>query len=193
MTTQRRRILGAGLVLAFAALVLIDRIGAAGQTPDDAAPSQADLLAQEAALTSRMRAEADLLERRRAALEEVEAAWSDFRARMIVAGSADIAFARLREIVEAEMTDRGLRMASASALPVESPLEDEPLRVVGMRVEFDTIDAQRVYALVDHLENMREVAAGVRSVRIVGPGRLGRARAGVVVELRALAWIGQGV
>ena len=191
MTEGRRRALGLVAVAALAAVVAWDRFSATGAAADDAAPpSSADLLAQEATLTARMRAEADALDERRAALADIEAAWSASRERMIGAGSADIAFARLREIVEAAMTDLGLRMTSAASRPVETPLEDEPLRVIGLRLDFNTTDTQRVYALVDRLENLREAAAVVDTVRVVGPGRLGAPSADVTIELRALAWIG---
>lgn len=191
MTENRRRALGLVAVAALAAVVAWDQLSGAGSAADDAAgPSSADLLAQEASLTARMRAEADALDDRRAALADIEAAWSESRERMIGAGSADIAFARLREIVEAAMTDLGLRMTSAGSLPVDTPLEGEPLRVIGLRLDFETTDTQRVYALVDRLENLQEAAAVVNTVRIVGPGRLGQPRADVTIELRALAWIG---
>lgn len=191
MTEGRRRLLGVVAVGALAGLVAWDRFSGAGSGADDAgAPSSADLLAQEASLTARMRVEAEALEDRRAALAEMEEAWASSRERMISAGSADIAFARLREIVEAHMTDMGLRMTSAASRPVATPLEDEPLRVIGVRLEFDTTDTQRVYALIDRLENLQEAAAVVDTVRVVGPGRLGQPRASVTIDLRALAWIG---
>jgi hypothetical protein len=193
VTDARRTVIGLVLVGALGVVVAIDRFSGGAESAAADAPSQADLLAQEASLTARMRAEAAALDDRRAALAEAEGAWTSARERMIGAGSADIAFARLREIVDGAMTDLDLRMASAGALPVETPMEGEPLRVVGLRAEFEAVDPQRVYTLIDRLENLPETAASVQSVRIAGPGRLGRGVATVTIELRALAWIGPEV
>ncbi|MFG0275110.1 MAG: hypothetical protein ACF8QF_08635 [Phycisphaerales bacterium] len=193
MTDTRRTVIGLALVGALAAIVAVDRFSGGAAGAETEAPSQADILAQEASLTARMRAEADALDGRRATLDEAESAWAAARERMIGAGSPDIAFARLREIVDGVMTDLDLRMASASALPVETPMEGESLRVVGVRVEFEAADPQRIYTLIDRLEHLPEAAASVQSVRIGGPGRLGRGSATVVIELRALAWIGPDV
>ena len=186
MTARARRIALLVLMGALTILVAVDHFAAPGVA---SAPREAAALGSEAALTARVVAEAASLDGWRDARSSAERAWTDARRRMIAAGSADIAYARLRELVLAAMTDLGLTLDASSALPPAAPLEGEPLRVVGVRIECSSPAAAPIHALIDRIENLPEATAHVEALRIVGPGRAGRPAASVTIDIRALAWI----
>jgi hypothetical protein len=192
--TKRTALLLVAL-LAVGALVVLDRMSGSGGAAEgeDAPASLADRYRQEASRAAVVAAGLESAQAWEDALADAERRWDEASGRMIHAGSVDIAFVRLREVVESAMRDVGLRLDSSVALPVEAPMEGEALRVIGMRMEFLSTDPQGVYTLVDRLENLPEVATNVAGLRVAGPGRLGRDQVSVVIELRALAWIGPEV
>lgn len=185
----RTIVLGVALAV-IAGLVIIDRASEGGDA-ESVSGAQSRYL-QEASLVADMQAALAHNDEWSDALATSTDAFAASAERLLVAESEDIAFVRLREIVQATMSDLGLTDGAASALPAQTPLAGEPLRVVGLRLEFETNDPNLAYRFVDRLENLSQLRASVESISIVGPGRLGRPRATVTLDLRALAWIGRG-
>jgi hypothetical protein len=190
MTKNTRTALLGVTLVAVAGVVITDR--ASNGADSDAASDAQSRYLQEASLVTDMQAALAQKDEWSSALAESTDAFANSADRLLVAESEDIAFVRLRDFVQATMSDLGLSDGAASALPARTPLAGEPLRVVGLRLEFQTNDPSLAYRLVDRLENLAQVRANVESINIVGPGRLGRPRATVTLDLRALAWIGRG-
>lgn len=190
--TQRRAMLIA-LAAALAVAVLYDRLSVAGADAESSGDaSMVDAYLAQAAVTEKSERLVNQADDWNRLLEDAQARWASVRERMIEAPSAEIASARLTQIIERIMRDMDLSLTVSDALPVRRPLEDEPLHVIGLSVSFSALNPDVVMRLVDRLENLPEVRTNLARLQISGPGRRLRAGVEVTIELRALAWIPQG-
>ncbi len=116
-------------------LTVFDRGARSGDVADDAGP--ASRYVREAALAGDMAAALAESEAWEQAAADAEGAFAQVAERLLIGESEDIVFVRLREIVRAEMADLGLVVSGASALDAATPLANEPIRVIGLHLEFE--------------------------------------------------------
>lgn len=197
MRPARRSAMLVGAALLLTALVIADQAGlfasggaggagGAGAGGGARAPyiEQAALTAQTSALVEQGPQWAQLR-------ETLEAERDGAMRRMIVAPSGELAAARLRGMVESAMSELGLRLTSSAAIRPDTPLEGSPLRVIGLTLDFDAVDPDAVFALVERLENLPDARTTINSISLSGPMRMGREGLTVSMELRALSMVVQ--
>jgi len=125
-------------------------------------------------------------------LSQAQQAWQAAAARMIPAPSPELASARLRDMVQQVMTDLGVRLDASSALPVVTPVQNQPVRVIGLSLNFSAANPQEIYLLVDRLENLPDVMAFLPRISVRGPGRGLNHRLNVSMQIRAMSVIKPG-
>lgn len=183
-------LVGAGLLTL---LVVVDRFaGGSGDEPDSEEMSVSEAYLARAGAADRQRRLAEQEDEWRAALAESQSAWDDARKRMIHAPSAEVASSRLRDMVETAMRDLGLRLAASNPVQARATVDGEPVRIIGLTLNFEAPNPDAVYRLIDRLENLPDAATNIASLNLAGPGPLPTG-GGVTVtaELQALAFIGQ--
>ncbi len=194
-----------GVVVVLGAVVLGRQFigaGTGGEEGGDEAPSARERYLDAVALTQRQRALLDAAESWRAALAGAEQAWDSASRELVRARTVELAEATFRERVLAEVKD--LRFSESSANSVAVPVESNPasasggapadavVRAIGLRVDVRTDTPGEVYRLIDRIENLADVRAGVVGVQIKGPG-LAQLPAEVTatIDVRAVALIGE--
>ncbi len=192
MPNRTRLIIGGVAIGALATLVAADRAGALGGGEESAGGAREAYLAQ-AAVVQRARGLVAQADEWRALLAQAREQWESARERMITAPSAEVATARLRDIVESTMAALDLTLDASSAGAVRSPLPDEPVRVIGLSFDFTALNPDVVHRLIDRLENLPDVVTNISSLSVNGPGprAMGAGGVRVTVELEALAWLGE--
>ena len=180
------------IVAVLMVLVLRDRSTAGADTVAPASPRQSYLEAS--ALTGSIEA---LIARRDewdAAHGQAQRAWDIAMTTIIRAPSVNVAESSLRAFLEDEMRDAGLTLSVSSPLARQAPIEGEPLRIIGLTLDFDAPNPDTVYTLLDRIENATASGPSPRMVitdlEIRGPGRTGRDGLHVKMDVAAMAWIG---
>jgi len=186
---KSRRLVWLALVAGLlAALVAVDRL-LLRQSDQDNATTASQPLVEKAAQLAKAKAIAHQEERWRKALDAEEAQVQEARQRMIQAPSVDVAGAKLRQVVQEVMREVGVTLDVSDEAPSRAVLEGEPVRLVGLQLQFRTSDPETLYALIDRLENRPDLLTNVSRVRILGPGRSGGSGLEVTMDLEALSWI----
>lgn len=191
MTRDQRRkamLVGAAGVLAIG--VALDRAGffsTAGGEGSDA--DRAASYLQQAALVERNAQLAHYSDAWQDVLAESRSAFQRAVATMIVAPSPELAADRLRRQAEAAMNDLGIKLTVSAVTPARTPLENEPLRVVGLQLDFDAPNPDVVFRLIDRLENLPDTRTHIGSLALTGPGPGVRTGLRVSMKLEALALI----
>lgn len=166
------------------------------------APSAKERYLEAVALSRRQRALLDNAEAWRGALAGAERAWDTVRREAVRARTVELAEASFRERVLAEVKDLRFTDGAANSVPVPvegvaagtgaAPAGLPAVRAIGLRVEVRTDSPAEVYRLIDRIENLPDVRAGVVGVEIKGPG-LAQTPPGVsaTIDVRAVALIGE--
>jgi len=192
MTPDNRRktiMLGAAGLLAV--VVLVDRAGLfASSGAEEGADARQAYLAQ-ATLVERTRGMVEQEEEWRELLTRSRESWESVRPRLIHGTSAELAAGRLRDMTEAILRDLDLRIDSSRTLQVRTPLEGEPVRVIGLALDIHAPSPDVLYRAIDRLENIEEAMTNIERINVQGPGLRGAPGVRVSLNLRALAWIGQ--
>jgi len=178
------------LVVVLVAMVLLvtqDR----SSSKDPAAPSlsPAATYRQASDLTRSAESMAAQRDRWRIARDEAQSAWAIARESIIDAPSVNVAESALRAFVEEVMRDAGLTLSVSSPLARDTPIEGEPLRVVGLTLDFDAPNPDTLDILLDRIEN-GPIRTHITDLEVRGPGRAGRQGLRVKMDVAAMAWIG---
>jgi len=189
MSNDKKRLaVIAVLAVLLAGLVIADRMGGpaagAASSPAESYREQAQTTAQMRAVVQQQPEWAALGDRAAGRMERAVES-------MIVARSAELATARLRDRVEQEMRDRGLRLDSTDSPDIRAPLEGAPVREIGLSIRFTADNPDVVHTLIDRLENLDEPRMTVRRLTIVGPGASPRRGVDVTLDVEALAFVQQ--
>jgi len=187
---RKAMLLGSAALLA--SLVVADRAGVLGGRGggDDEASTPREAYVRAAALVADAEAIVGQQEGWNELLARSDAAWAEARRGMIDAPSAEVAAERLRRMVEAIMSDMGLRLTVSSVGQPRAPLEGEGLRVISLTLDFEAPNPDVVWRLVDRLENLPDVRTNIARLSIVGPGPAIRTGLRVSIDLQGLSWVG---
>jgi hypothetical protein len=176
------------IVALLAVLVLRDRSSASAQTESPASLRQSYLDAN----TVTRSAEALVAQRDQwdAAHREAQQAWDDAMTTIIKAPSVNVAESSLRAALEEAMGAAGLTLSVSAPMPRRTPIEGEPLHVIGLTLNFDAPNPDTVYTLLDRIENAPQPNMVITDLEIRGPGRTGRDGLHIKMDVSAMAWIG---
>ncbi|RMH27793.1 MAG: hypothetical protein D6693_04735 [Planctomycetota bacterium] len=186
----RRTAALASLVVVVGALVALDRLGARDGAGDSAAPSARARVAQRAALVAQKRALIDAEARWLDALERVQREWGAVRDRLIVAPTAELATARLGQMIRSAADDFGLEVEATGTPTVRAPDGSAPLRVIGLRLSLRAGGPEALAAFVGRLERLPGSWIHIAGLNVLGPGRTPAAGLRVDLAVEALAWVG---
>lgn len=170
------------------ALVLVDRLRASTED-EHSAPTVRDEQARQAELTERMRRFIAAEPAWRAAHDKAEDAWRAIDARLIHAPTAELANARLQQMIGSIVTDLGVTLGSTSAPSVRTPGKDTSLRVIGLGFSVQAAAPEQLYAFIDRLENLPGAWTNITRLRVMGPRRTPSTGLRVELDLEALAWV----
>ncbi len=184
---QTRTLVLAALVVLVGVLVVADRLGAASE---DDAPTPRDEHARHAEVVARMRAEIDAEPEWRDALEEAGETWAGVEARLIHAPTAELATARLGQLVRTVVTDLGVTLDATSAPSVRTPAEGSPVRIIALSLSLRASSPEQLNSLLDRLENLPGAWTNIARLRVQGPRRVPTSGLNVDLDLEALAWVG---
>lgn len=187
---QTRTLVLAALVVVAGLLVVADRLGAAGED-GPGAPTPRDEHMNHAEVVARMRAEIDAEPAWRAARDAALETWSGVNGRLIHAPTAELATARLGQLVRAVVTDLGVTLDATSAPSVRTPAEGSPVRVIALSLSLRATSPEKLHALVDRLENLPGAWTNIARLRVQGPRRVPATGLNVDLDLEALAWVGE--
>jgi hypothetical protein len=136
--------------------------------------------------------EAIIADRQRweSAHDKARIAWDEEMKAIIRAPSVNVAESSLRAFIEEAMGAAGLTLSVSSPLARQTPIEGEPLRVIGLTLDFDAPNPDALHTLLDRIENAPQPRMVVTDLEIRGPGRTGRDGLHVKLEVAAMAWIG---
>ncbi len=176
------------IVIAMLVMVLRDRSTASAESGGEVSLRQSQ---QDASGVTRS-IEAMLEQRTEweSAHESAQQAWADAMETIIKAPSVNVAESSLRAVLESEMRDAGLTLSVSSPMPRRTPIEGEPLRVIGLTLDFDVTNPDALYTLLDRIENTSAPLMEVSDLEIRGPGRTGRSGLHVKMDVSAMAWLG---
>lgn len=190
----RTRVL-AGVMVALAAAVGVDRFaGAGGSAASDGVPLSARArYLDEARLVAQMRGligrEASYAE----ALERTRARWEAARDRLVTAPSPGLAEAQFRDEVLQFVRLRGIEGARTSGTESLAIDGDDRLRLIELRLEFETPSAGQAYELLDDIEHLRGLWTRISGVEVSGPGRIPRERRlSASITIEAIAFVEGG-
>lgn len=183
-----RKVVLVVIVLAMLALVLRDRSTASAESSETTSLGQSY---RDASGITRS-VEAMIAQRSdwESAHESAQRAWAGAMATIIKAPSVNVAESSLRAVLENEMRDAGLALSVSSPIPRRTPIEGEPLRVIGLTLDFDAPNPDALYTLLDRIENSAAPAMEVSDLEIRGPGRTGRSGLHIKMDVSAMAWLG---
>ena len=172
-------------VLAF--FVLRDRTSASADVEPSDSPRQSYI---DASGVTRS-AESLIADRDRwaAANDAAKQRWDDTLATLIQAPSVNVAESTLRAFIEEEMRTTGLTLSVSSPMPRQTPIEGEPLRVIGLTLNFDAPNPDGLHALLDRIENAASPRMVITDLEIRGPGRTGRSGLHIKMDVAAMAWL----
>lgn len=189
---RKRTTLLLALVGVVGALVIVDQLTGAGDATDETERSTRTNYVRQAELVSRMQSFLDARPQWQEAHNKAEDAWRDLQSRIIAAPTAELANARLQQRISTIANEVGVTVRATSAPTVRTPVDDQPLNVIGVTMSFEVNDPERLYALVDRLENMPDAWTNIRRLSVQGPRRTPRGVADVELEIESLAWITRG-
>lgn len=186
--SQRRTVALSALVVVVGAAVAVDRLSAGATGAGE--PTVRERSVQRAALVAEKRAFIDAEPRWRAALDRARDEWDRVRARLIVAPTAELATARLGQLIRGAADDFGLTLEATGTPSVRAPGDDTSLRVIGLRLSLRATGPGSLAAYLDRLERLPGAWINVTSLSVLGPGRTPSAGLRVDLEIEALAWVG---
>jgi len=170
-------------------LVLRDRTSSA--SADTVAPASARQSFLDASAVTRS---AETLVAQRddwvAANDTARRAWDDALTTIIRAPSVNVAESSLRAVLEEAMGDAGLTLSVSAPMPRQTPIAGEPLRVIGLTLDFDAPNPDTVYTLIDRIENAPSPRMVISDLEIRGPGRTGRSGLHIKMDVASMTWIG---
>ncbi len=173
--TGRTRILAiiaGALVLLVAADQLLFKGGGDAEAGDE--PTAAERYRQAAQRLATKRAMIERTSDYERLLADAEGKWAEARERMMTAGTAQLAAALLGNRVR-DLADEYRPLGYAARRSDARPIEGAPgVYELELAVSMDLASSRDAFELIDRLENMPELAANVVSVRLNGPGQLGR-------------------
>lgn len=187
-----RQLVLLALIGVVGALVVADRLLAGGE-PSGTTPSIRAEYEKQAERVAHMKQFIDSAPNWQAANDAAQSVWRDIEPRLITAPTAQLASGSLQQKITAIVTDLGVTLVNSSAPNVRTPVEDLPMRVVGVTISIKTSSPQQLYSFVDRLENMPTVWTHIRRLQAFGPGRTPSVGLNIEIEIEALAWIIQGV
>ncbi len=89
------------------------------------------------------------------------------------------------------MSDLGVTLSASSTPSVRTPIENEPLRVIGLSLSIQAPSPDKLNAFLDRIEHMPEARVNIRQIQTLGPRRVPIGELDVQLDLEALAWITQ--
>ena len=184
---QTRTLVLTALVVLVGVLVVADRLGAAS---DDDTPTPRDEHARHAEVVARMRAEIVSEPAWRDAVSEANDTWAGVGARLIHAPTAELATARLGQLVRTVVTDLGVTLDATSAPSVRTPADGSPVRIIALSLSLRASSPEQLHLLVDRLENLPGAWTNIAGLRVQGPRRVPTSGLNVDLDLEALAWVG---
>ena len=176
------------VVALLAILVLRDRTSAGAETETPASPRQSYIDAN--TVTRSVEALIARRDQWDAANKQARRAWADSKTALIQAPSVNIAESSLRSILEEAMRDVDLTLSVSSPTPRQTPIEGEPLHVIGLTINFDAPNPGAVYTLLDRIENATAPRMVITDLEIRGPGKAGRPGLHVKMDVASMSWIG---
>lgn len=192
MNSERKRItILIVLIAVVGALVVADRLTAGGAPDGEERSTRAEYLRQ-AELVARMERFLEERPQWQQAHDDADETWRDLQSRILSAPTAELANARLQQRISTIANELGVTLLATSAPSVRAPVEDQPLNVIGLTMSFEVRSPERLYALVDRLENMPDAWTNIRQVKALGPRRTPRGIVDVELEIESLAWITRG-
>lgn len=180
MTPKARTGLLAGVVGVLALAVGADRMGWLGGRGDegDAAGAGEGARAaylEKAALAQRLEdliAEAPQWEQAAGRAAQLR---QEVAPRLVAGATVELAAGAFRERVLRAAADLRLQALSVTLVTSSGPsaggTNAAPVRLLELRIAFDTAAVADIYALVDRLENLDDLATNVSRLEIAGPGR----------------------
>lgn len=183
--SRRKTILGA-LVGVLLVAVVIDRAGLLRSGADDGAPvdSRMAMYRSSAATLERQKRLIDRSEAWEAAADRAQDEWSELESRIVNAQTLDLAEEDLQERIASELDSFGMSVASRQPVSPELAEEEQLLRPIEVRIEFAADNPDKVYAFIDHIENLPDLLLNVRRVELRGPGMKG-----IPHQVDATLWI----
>lgn len=176
------------IVVVMAVLVLRDRSNASADSAAEVSFRQSQKNAS--AITAGIEAMLEQSDEWESAHRSAQRAWSDAMGTMVQAPSVNVAESALRAVLESEMRDTGLTLSVSAPMPRRTPIEGEPLRVVGLTLDFDAPNPDTLYTLLDRIENNSAPMMTVSDLEVRGPGRTGRSGLHIKMDVSAMAWLG---
>ncbi|TVQ31711.1 MAG: hypothetical protein EA376_08590 [Phycisphaeraceae bacterium] len=188
---QRRKAIMLGAAGVLAVVVVLDRAGLFSSGGDETGADARQAYLAQASLVERTRQVVDQEDAWRDLLAGSRSSWEGVRPSLIHGASAELAAGRLRDMVEAILRDLDLRIDSSRTLPVRTPLEGEPVRIIGLTLDVHAPNPDVLYRALDRLENIEDAITNIDRLSVQGPGLRGAPGVRVSLDLRAMAWIGQ--
>jgi len=182
-----RHVILLAIVAALAFFVLRDRSAANADTEAAESPRQSYIDAS--AVTRSAQALIDEQSAWANAHERASLAWEEQLATLIQAPSVNVAESTLRAVIEEEMRITGLALSVSSPMPRQTPIQGEPLRVIGLTLNFDAPNPDALHALLDRIENAATPRMVITDLEVRGPGRTGRKGLSVKMDVASMAWL----
>ncbi len=193
MTAERKRTtILVALVAIVGGLVVLDRLSADDTAIDSATTSTRVQYAQQATLVAEMRQFINAADDWERAQQDAIEAWQTARSRLIAAPTAELANAQLTRRINSIVDDLGVTLVATSAPSVRTPVENQPVRVIGLQITIAVESTEELFAMVDRLENMPDAWCHVSRVQVIGPRRTPVTKLDVDIDLEALALITTG-
>lgn len=199
-----------GAVVLLGALVAWRTFASApSESSDDAPLTKRDEYLQSAERAERDRALLANAQAWKSAAAAAAVQWDTARAEMVKGRTPELAEVSFRERVLAEIKDLKFTESSANSVPpagiTPPPAPVQPtarpapasvptpsVRVIALKVDVRTDSPAEVYRLIDRLENLSDLRAGVVSLQIKGPGLAQiPAEVSATLQVHALALIGE--
>lgn len=183
-----RHIVLVAIVVVMIILVLRDRSTANAETTSHETPRQSYIDAN--SVTRSVEALIAQRDEWSAANEQARRAWDEAVTMLIEAPSVNVAESSLRAVLEEAMEDAGLTLSVSAPMARQTPIEGEPLHVIGLTLDFDAPNPDVVYTLLDRIENATDPRMVITDLEIRGPGRTGRDGLHIKLDISTMAWIG---
>jgi Type II secretion system (T2SS), protein M subtype b len=191
MTSERKRqAVLLGLILIVSVFIAMDRLGGGLSNESDAVSAKTEYL-REAELAAQMQGFIDAAFDWQAVQDQATEQWRQQRSRMIVAQTAELANAKLQQRLTQIVADLGVTLSASSTPSVRTPIENEPLRVIGLSLSIQAPSPDKLNAFLDRIEHMPEARVNIRRIQTLGPRRVPVGELDVQLDLEALAWITQ--
>ena len=189
MSQNRRSVLLLGLVVVLVVLVAFDRMS--GSSDETTSASAASRYAEQSSQLAQLRRVVDAAPEWRASLDASDEAFNEARAGMIEAVSAELAAARLRDRVAAELRRLGMTLDFTQSPSPRTPVDGVPIRVIALQARFKSPNPTELYQLIERLETSEDVRMNIARLVVTGPGQSAGRGLSVDMTIEALALVGR--